>query len=257
MNKLIRTAFFTSVLLVNALNANIVQEKVTLHDDEVRMHYTDNDKVLVDCSNYKKKNLFGFIGGMFESKQYSEYDELQDFMEALCKNRHNNKIVVPVKELEATIKKQKPAYITEDIVIKNHSLYEKSFINDEMLKKSISGIYYRVIYDNESIYREDEYDSIKFPFVEFSKDTELQFNFKREWSDEKRKQEKTVKIQISYDFENNQISNINFQEPVNIKTHLFTNTYNIDEIKECIDGRVWIKKYGKMSGDKCPWKEKN
>lgn len=35
------------------------------------------------------------------------------------------------------------------------------------------------------------------------------------------------------------------------------NTYNIDNMEECIDGKVWIKKYGKTSGDTCEWKAKN
>ncbi|WP_457750295.1 hypothetical protein [Sulfurimonas sp.] len=38
---------------------------------------------------------------------------------------------------------------------------------------------------------------------------------------------------------------------------ILTNTYNIDDIRECIDGRIWIKKYGKMSGGSCEWKLKH
>jgi hypothetical protein len=34
---------------------------------------------------------------------------------------------------------------------------------------------------------------------------------------------------------------------------IYTNTYDIDEDSECIYGKVWIKKYGKMSGDQCDW----
>lgn len=36
-----------------------------------------------------------------------------------------------------------------------------------------------------------------------------------------------------------------------------TNTYNINKITECIDGKVWVKKYGAMSGETCGWKRKS
>jgi hypothetical protein len=42
--------------------------------------------------------------------------------------------------------------------------------------------------------------------------------------------------------------------PRDIELKKYTNTYSIDGQKECIDGKIWIKKYGKMSGDKCGWK---
>lgn len=32
-----------------------------------------------------------------------------------------------------------------------------------------------------------------------------------------------------------------------------TNTYNINALTECIDGKVWVKKYGALSGDTCGW----
>lgn len=41
----------------------------------------------------------------------------------------------------------------------------------------------------------------------------------------------------------------------NIDLKTYTNTYDIDDIRECIDGKIWVKKYGKMSGDKCDWIE--
>ena len=34
---------------------------------------------------------------------------------------------------------------------------------------------------------------------------------------------------------------------------VYTNTYDMDSVNECIDGKVWVKKYGKMSGEKCTW----
>ena len=56
--------------------------------------------------------------------------------------------------------------------------------------------------------------------------------------------------------------NINEKEfaldiPKTLVLNKYTNTYNIDNLRECIDGKVWIKKYGKMSGDECFWKIEN
>ncbi len=33
----------------------------------------------------------------------------------------------------------------------------------------------------------------------------------------------------------------------------YTDTYNVDQYRECIDGESWIKKYGQKSGKKCEW----
>lgn len=33
----------------------------------------------------------------------------------------------------------------------------------------------------------------------------------------------------------------------------YTDTYNVDQYRECIDGESWIKKYGQRSGKKCEW----
>ena len=69
---------------------------------------------------------------------------------------------------------------------------------------------------------------------------------------------------VSPNNEKNFISkgNINEKEfaldiPKTLVLNKYTNTYNIDNLRECIDGKVWIKKYGKMSGDECFWKIEN
>ncbi|WP_152632606.1 hypothetical protein [Aliarcobacter butzleri] len=56
--------------------------------------------------------------------------------------------------------------------------------------------------------------------------------------------------------------NINEEEfvldiPKTLVLNKYTNTYDIDNLRECIDGKIWIKKYGKMSGDECFWKIEN
>lgn len=60
-----------------------------------------------------------------------------------------------------------------------------------------------------------------------------------------------------YDFENNKIDSFELDRPFkSIGEKTFSNTYNIDNETECINGIIWIKKYGAKSDDKCKWVEK-
>lgn len=60
-----------------------------------------------------------------------------------------------------------------------------------------------------------------------------------------------------YDIVKDKIVSFDIDRPfIDSSRRTFTNTYNIDDVSECINGSVWIKKYGAKSGN-CKWIEIN
>ncbi len=64
-------------------------------------------------------------------------------------------------------------------------------------------------------------------------------------------------LKYKYDAATNNVEIFEIEKPIKIEwKKTFSNTYDIDSLTECINGNVWVKKYGSTAGEHCNWREK-
>lgn len=244
---------------------------VTLSADETKLQTTigvvdivlqPSNEILVDCSNYKLKKLFGFIGGKFEYKSYSEDDEIQSFMEELCKVDKNDALATNKEIFSMTFKRLNEILANEEfksfklMFIKQWKNLGYDSIDISDLSTLFKNFYIQVYRYNFEDARSTKI--VYFPLVFLNPNTEVLINFEQK-SKEFDKSDFYYPFRIKefiYDFEQKEISKFILNKNIQIQKAEYTNTYDIDNVKECIDGKIWVKKYGSLSGAGCSYVDK-
>lgn len=217
----------------------------TLEKIEIKDNLLPDDEIYINC-NYKSKLLFGFIGGWFEEKVYDNVPIVNKLIRQACgisKKETNNIQTITYDKLNKISNNLK---LKEEIVLhKNFDFFKSSkridskYLND-----------YLFLLQFEEKYKDE---NIAFPIARSN--SELILNFKIRYENYKTFTEK--KKLKNYNNTNPTLkSKFTFNSDLIFLPKVFTNTYDIDSTKECIDGNIWIKKYGNTAGDKCAWIEK-
>ncbi|MFW3425947.1 hypothetical protein ACN9KI_03610 [Aliarcobacter butzleri] len=230
------------LIMVTSLFSSEVTSKAGIGID---LELNDNAKLLIDCS-IKVNKLFGFITGIF----YDENEYINEFKETICLKKSDSKThEINFKDLNSALSKISENHnyrlnIYKRIKIQNFAeLFEKEIILNLKISKSspfsnksgwISLNVISLLNNQLSVSRSFSLSGI------YKKDDYLIKSYKYDYVNKK-----ILDLQLDKPFENLQ------NEPI-----VFTNTYDIDDIRECIEGEVWIKKYGAKADIPCPYIEK-
>lgn len=233
---------FMSFLFTVTLFAN---EKIINPLNKINLSLNDDTKLLVDCS-YKEKKLFGFIGGYFTSKEYSKFENINSLLNIVCGSKHSQKYEIELKDLYNAAKmviKQ-----TDDVIDFSTNAVLGSKKSDLFDKE----IYYKITFIENSSYRED--DGFEYFLVTSFENSKLEVE-QEYLNDDKVEQNYLIKT-YKYDTLNKNVSFL-IDRPLELMNPItYTNTYDIDEMSECINGKIWIKKYKNTAGDNCNWIKK-
>lgn len=203
---------------------------------DIAIEVNDDMKLMVDCS-YKEKSFFGF-----GSKIYSEIGETNQIMTDLCKLSFDSPVYeIRFKDFKKLIKIKRTDRRESKIKIKN--------INEANPKLFYS------LFVEQLDYR-DSY-SVQFPITLLeNSEARIELNLLSSNTDSTVtfKENNFIKS-YKYDIKSDKVS-IESTKPFayDASTEI-TNTYNIDETSECINGEIWVKKYGAKSGGDCKWIE--
>lgn len=239
------------IFLGLAIFTTVVFGMIQYTESRIDFQVNGIKKVLLDCE-YDMKSRWHRLS---EYKYYNANDELNEAFAKLCGNTEDSKVI------EFSKFKDSLNGLIDDNVIEfwdiTKSLYSEKFtissnaiiehIKSNSLEldgklKDGTGYFYRikVLEADELIIKRSFSGFNYFPAVKskLPKDEEVILKDITISKDGK------VFTYLKED------TNRNF----NFKNIPFINTYDIDEITECIDGDIWVKKYGKMSSNKCFWK---
>lgn len=236
-NKIIGIMFLAST--------SLFAETKTVNVDAIgSIKVSENLKVLVDCK-YENKKLFGFLGGKFSTKKYSNDSFENKLMSSICEDKTENKVYeIDYWSFTSSVKKNGLYF---DINI-------KSFDGDDYFKKGLSlNLHY---YSNNPFALKSE-DAIKtFPIVSLENNNLRIKHSSNSFAGLNSILDYDITIKsYKYDYENKTLTVLELDKPLP-KLHqelTFTNSYDIDDQTECINGKIWIKKYGNTAGDYCQW----
>lgn len=238
-NKIIGSVLFLSLTL-------FAKEEVITPKIEMNLSLNDDAKILVDCS-YKEVKKLGFIGGVFASKLYSDDENINSLKSIVCKNTFPEQREMSLKDI----------YKAENTVVKDIDKNISLFTNVKIKQNSFNNEIYYVIGFSKQSFMGHHYNT-ETPFLVTSfKDSKLvikqKYNLSISDKDYIKQQSYLIKS-YNYDYKNKKVTSFEIDKPLNINTPIaFTNTYDIDDSSECINGKVWIKKYGNTAGDYCNW----
>lgn len=222
------------------------KEEVVTPKIEMDLSLNDDAKLLVDCS-YKEVKKLGFIGGVFASKLYSDDENINSLKSIVCKDTFPEQREISLKDI----------YKAADTVVKDTNI--SLFTNVKIKQNSFNNEIYYVIGFSKQRFMGHHYN-IETPFLVTSfEDSKLvvgqEYDLRDSYKDYIKEQSYLIKS-YNYDYKNKKVTSFEIDKPLNINTPItFTNTYDIDDSTECIDGKVWIKKYGNTAGDQCNWIE--
>lgn len=242
----------TKIFCLLSLNAYIVNDNISIELHDVK--YSPNDEVLVECSNFKTK--LGVLG-LFNSKQYSQGTIIQSLMEEICDGSEDKKII-KIQDILKILKNVK--YSKLKLNVRGEQIVkQKEFVNEDTLIYNIKSFNFEVYYHEIDTFVSDKKHSVVFPFIKLSKGTKLDLEVTRDagavrFPNKRKIQSYTIQEYI-YDIETRKISSIVFTKPFIYKSKVFTNTYHIDDKKECIDGDVRVKNKRRKLSALCGWIE--
>lgn len=216
-----------------AIGMNLFGFTETLKPKSVNIEIEHNDdmKLMVDCS-YKEKSFFGL------KKVYSEKSDTNNIMNDLCKLSFDSpNYEMRFKDFKKLIEEYNKS--SSKVQIKN--------INESNPK-----LFYRLLVEHFD-YKNDY--SLYFPITSLENaKMAIEVNITPDITGNTItfKENNFIKS-YKYDIKSDKIS-IESDKPFTYdNSTIITNTYNIDEISECINGEIWVKKYGSKSGQKCIW----
>jgi len=227
--------------------------------------------LMLDCSQ-KTKPLWGFIGGVFNTVEFEmnkggDSSKITSLLTNLCDNKvpktHIKDKLYAIKYkdfLKVFNEENKESILRLNTSFKLEGDMDKNpLINEDSLRFNNSKLSL-VLYDSKK-----DYNVLFFNVLE-NYDMKMLFNIVAKNHPDKKniysyilleeKQEEYLLKEYKYSPEAKEIGSLKFDRPLKYEPQIYTNTYDIDETKECIDGRIWIKKYKQLSGDKCDWRKK-
>lgn len=264
-----------SSLITLVSSANELKGTYDFSGGEVSKKLSNESTLLLNCS-YESKPLGGILGGVFKTIEFEAFKDSSSNTDSV----NINKLLLKTCDgsvLKTHIKDKLFAIKYEDFlkvfneVNKDKSLKIDTFfyfggtkiepnpvINEDWLKLN-SGKLKITIFDSK------EKTGLKMLVLE-NYDMKVNVDIKiKSYGNkedpyayvllEEMQQEFLVK-EYKYNPETEQIDSLLLDKPFRYELLTYTNTYDIDDIKECIDGKIWIKKYKNLSGDKCYWKKK-
>lgn len=216
-----------------------------------------NDTVFVDCSYVPNTKIFNLA-------TEGKYNSLkaQEMLNKLCSAKKDNKNETPLFVI-ATVEEVFEAYnsVKDDYPRHNYELslfysyfdYRNAFLEADSfdmnnIKENFEPLRLSYFFTNFAL---------ELPIAKLSSNREITFKIEHTLPEEDEEEKTFVLTNYSYNKDTNKVEALEFQEPLKIESIEYTNTYDMDRLRDCIDNKVWIKKYGKMSGDECPWLEKS
>lgn len=247
-----KLVFLLLLLIVNLnlLTASEVTSKSQIK--QVNFELNDNAKLLIDCS-IKKNKLFGFTTGTF----YDENEYINEFKETICLKKSDSKThEINFKDLSSALLK----------IRKNHNY--NIYIDFGIRTRGFTEFFEREIildleFSNSSPFSNKRgqisLNVISLINNEFSVSTSFYYSEKDNYIDTKIKKDDYLIKSYKYDYINKKILDFQLDKPLEYlqnKLITFTNTYDIDDMRECIEGEVWIKKYGAKADIRCEYIKK-
>lgn len=268
MKKLLISLLLASISFTGAC-ANEKIETPIIKIQEFTEHNIDKNTttLYIDC-RYKMVPRLKYLSGIFSKKEYFESDN--ELTESLCENQPNDIVVMTYGDVAKEMSKH---YNGEEEGISISTYYYNQDLNNgnSSIDKNKMQLVARV-YKKEESFLYSLNSRIRIYKAEIKHIENLEFELKvntkkmvKNKSTDNFTHENTYLEDVNkyvikkydYDLKNNKIINMELNEEIKeYKPVIYTNSYDIDEIKECIDGIVWIKKYGNTAGDKCDWKER-
>lgn len=244
-----KLVFLLLLLIVNS-NLLIASEVTSKARIKVNFELNDNAKLLIDCS-IKENKLFGFTTGIF----YDENEYINEFKETICLKKSDSKTYeISFKDLKSALLKISENHnynINIDWGIRTRGFIEffereiildLEFSNSSPFSDKSGWISLNVIslLDNKFSVSKVFYYTEKDNYIKNGPDDYLIKSYK-------------------YDYINKKILDFQLDKPLEYlqnKLITFTNTYDIDDMRECIEGEVWIKKYGAKADIRCEYIKK-
>lgn len=238
------------LIMVTSLFSSEVTSKAQIK--QVNFELNDNAKLLIDCS-FKVNKLFGFITGI----SYDENKYINEFKETICLKKSDSKTYeINFKDLNSALSK----------IRKNHNY--NIYIDYGIRTRGFTDFFEREIildleFSNSSPFSNKRgqisLNVISLLNNEFSVSTGFYYSEKDNYIYNKIKKDDYLIKSYKYDYVNKKILDLQLDKPLEYLENepiVFTNTYDIDDIRECIEGEVWIKKYGAKADIPCPYIEK-
>jgi len=258
MKKILKSAIFAALCLGTYSLADTAKEEISIKTS-YGIELLDEDRFIVDCTYTLGKQFLFFNKGIYSS------DKLENkFFSEICDKEKNGKQDFSISELKELTEDfdeddDYSVYFSESIFDETGSLTKMKKRSGELkikdfdLKKEKVNLLALV---KEDFWYMEKSRSYTFEVSQLSSPRIVFFDEiieKPDGSVDLLEREREVNDFVVGD------KKVKFvlKSPINLnlKAKSFTNTYDINGVKECIGGKVWIKKYGDMSGDKCPWIE--
>jgi len=224
------------------------KEEVVTPKIEMDLSLNDDAKLLVDCS-YKEVKKFGFIGGVFASKLYSDNKNINSLKSIVCKNTFPEQREISLRDI----------YKAAKTVVKDTGYDTSLFTDVKINQNSFNNEIYYLIRFNKQRFMAPAYNVVTPFLVTSFEDSKLVVKQKYVLSEsynERFKEQNYLIKSYKYDYKNKKVTTFEIDKPLDFNIPIaFTDTYDIDAASECINGKVWIKKYGNTAGDYCKWIE--
>lgn len=242
-----KTILITAILAISSFANNTITKTTMVSTYKAGLA----DKVFIDCKHTIKTRLFG----MLTKKRYLLKDpdryELEKLYASLCKVSKDKNHKVTIGQLLKTAKETSDVNVKYNSFIDSIEVSNGNTLNEEMSNKIRN---FRIKLEYEYIYPHP-YVEMLFHVVEINEPAKVMVTIFDEIdgiSVSERTNSHYIK-KYKADGEIKEIATIELEGSSILDGKKYTNDYDINYLKECIDGKVWIKKYGKQSGDKCVW----
>lgn len=228
---------YTETLQSNQINVEIYQH--------------DNMTMKVDCT-YEKHSKY---------TKYFRHADINDLKEAICKDSTQG----AVSEISYGDLKKIIDNFNEENCYKISQYATIHASNKNITYETLSNIQNQKLTYHLEIYKPQPFGKdpeivIDFPISSFT-NMPIKINhtfFPKYSSGSIHILEQYMIMNYRYDLVKNKIETFELDKPFKDNTlKTFINTYDIDNDSECINGYVWIKKYGAKTDDKCSYKEIN
>jgi hypothetical protein len=228
-------------IIVAFSKADIIKTKSV--DLNISYALSEGDKIEIQCNKFTKKDDFL---GLFNVDVYSDDEVVNNLYKEFCDvDRNDNKVRYSFKEFKNKILSQDEINKNNDFIVNiNKRIYKKDYKNSPLfLELSDNDVSLKL--NVNSIY---SYYSFELPIILGIKkinNAVLDIIYNPDIGFISR----NIKFSTSIIGKNKM--HLLFSEPLKLYFGSYTNTYDINSIKECIDGEIWIKKYGRKSGKAC------
>lgn len=230
---------FLSYLLL-FIGFNLFAKEVNISpgvETKANIEEIEDMRILVNCSY--EESIFG-------NKKYMEQRTINELMTVLCKDKKEKLAEIKFYDLKNVLKTKFP---NKNVNLSIKLDFERFLKQEEKLNLELD-------FEKETLF---SLNPKKISFIIANlKNTGIIFNLSYSLENENMsKQYFNVIKDYRFDYINSKIELMELQQPITkFPNKTFSNTYNIDNITECINGKVWVKKYGAMSGEDCKWIEK-